>query len=122
MSAVSFTVDGPPIPKARARSARNGRLHYTPSRTREYEATVGVAFIREAFSAGWSRSKRYAVTVEAFFADKRSRDLDNVAKSILDGLNGHAYKDDSQVDRLYVFRRLDRARPRVEVLVEVLGD
>jgi crossover junction endodeoxyribonuclease RusA len=38
-----------------------------------------------------------SVTLRLWFPDRRRRDLDNVAKSVLDGLNGVAYADDSQI-------------------------
>lgn len=44
-------------------------------------------------------------------------DIDNIAKAVLDGLNGHAFADDKQVAALTV-RKLYDSTPRVEVKVE----
>lgn len=43
-------------------------------------------------------------------------DTDNIAKSILDSLNGIAYKDDKQVTRLTVEKRYDE-QPSVSVWI-----
>lgn len=53
---------------------------------------------------------------------RRNRpDLDNAAKSILDGLNGVAWDDDRQVSELHVYVRSGRPE-RVEVEVWVLDE
>ena len=44
-----------------------------------------------------------------FYRKRRLGDIDNRAKTILDGLNGIAYEDDKQVDWL-LMRRYDDAR------------
>ena len=46
-----------------------------------------------------------AVRVVAHPPDRRRRDLDNIAKSLLDALeHGGVYEDDSQIDRLSIER------------------
>ena len=46
-----------------------------------------------------------AVRVVAHPPDRRRRDLDNIAKSLLDALeHGGVYEDDSQIDRLAIER------------------
>jgi len=47
---------------------------------------------------------------------KSKPDLDNVAKAILDALNGVVYKDDSQICELFV-KKMYCTKPRVEVFV-----
>jgi Holliday junction resolvase RusA-like endonuclease len=59
--------------------------------------------------------ERYTVTIHVFAPDKRRRDLDNIAKSILDGCNGVLWADDAQVDGLTVVRR----NGPFDVIVEV---
>jgi len=47
-----------------------------------------------------------SVEVYLHFRDKRKRDVDNVCKPLLDALqHAGAFKDDSQVDKLYLERR-----------------
>lgn len=68
----------------------------------------------------WPLDASYRVTIAVYWPDERRRDIDNVSKAILDGLNGVAWNDDSQVDVLLVRRHIDRKCPRAEVLVEVV--
>ena len=43
-------------------------------------------------------------------------DIDNIAKAILDGLNGIAYGDDNQISELEIQKLYDsRARTEVEI-------
>ena len=62
----------------------------------------------------------YALTIHAHFPDLRTRDLDNVAKSIADALNSIAYRDDRQVCELHVYRHLDKERPRAEITLVIV--
>lgn len=56
-----------------------------------------------------------------FIRPKTKPDLDNVAKVILDALNGIAYHDDSQVSRLLIEKRYAE-EPRVEVMIEYVEE
>ena len=107
----TFTIMGKPQAKQRARQGRYGRF-YTPQATREYEQRVGLL----ARAAG-VRLQGGPVEVEImlYLPDKRRRDLDNMAKSILDGLNGVAWQDDAQVVRLVVEKHVDPPAPRAVV-------
>lgn len=51
--------------------------------------------------------------------DTQKPDADNIAKLVLDALNGHAYADDSQVAALYVVKspRVRGDTQRMEVVV-----
>jgi crossover junction endodeoxyribonuclease RusA len=89
---------------------------------RYFIARAGKAFreavINEANGCGCCLS-RLRVTVDLFPPDRRRRDIDNVAKALLDAL-GHAriYGDDSQIDRLHL-RRMEVSPPGFcTVLVE----
>ena len=74
----------------------------------------------------WTEKQPLKVIIECFFAlpksaTKKQRidvlehrkfptiksDIDNIAKSILDGMNGHVYGDDSQITDLVVTKRYD---------------
>ena len=112
---ITFTVEGVPRPKARARRGKGGQW-YTPQSTRAYEEAVGWA----ARDAGIRNPYQGAVRLEIvlWLPDRRRRDVDNCAKSICDALNGIAYLDDSQIIELTVRRGVDRVRPRAVVRVE----
>lgn len=117
MGEVTFTVSGPPVPKARARLGR-GRHWFTPDRTRNYERAVRWSALAAIARTRWQRQARYVVEVSAYFPDARRRDADNVGKSVLDACNGVLWDDDSQVAALTVRREIDRANPRTEVRVQ----
>ena len=108
---LKFTIPGDPIPKARARVGRRG-WSYTPAKTVEYEQAVGWAArkaLTESGKAALDSDVRFAVTVDFYLGTERQIDLDNLIKSLLDGLTprkprgrqrppGLFWKDDSQVD------------------------
>ena len=58
-----------------------------------------------------------SVTLKVF-RPRRSGDLDNRIKTLLDSLNGIAYNDDSQVVELHAYRFDDKHAPRVEVEIK----
>lgn len=62
-----------------------------------------------------------SVTLDVF--TRRKLDVDNIAKSVLDGLNGVAYWDDDQVVDLRVrkFKVKNKAEERVEVEIWEAG-
>lgn len=108
----SFVVPGNPVGKARPRFVR-GRT-YTPQKTVEYEQIVA-ASAHDAMPEPFTGPIR--IEVYAWFeippslsAKKRSErlatrhmqkpDLDNIVKTIKDGLNGIAYADDAQVSEI----------------------
>lgn len=57
-----------------------------------------------------------------FYRPRKSGDLDNRIKVVLDGLQGTAFKDDSQVVEIHARRHDDPRRPRVEARIEYLGE
>jgi len=83
-----------------------GRVHLDPkARTWREEA-------QWALRLRWGRQEPLEGPVQVHLVavppDRRKRDLDNVAKSVLDALNGLVIGDDSQVRRLL----LDRTEPQ----------
>lgn len=112
-----FTVPGEPFSKARARVVHGHA--FTPERTRVAEAGIAWAFRAVAGSYTPTVDTDYAVHVEFYAATRQRRDIDNMLKLVLDGLNGLAWPDDSQVTRVsarksYVASR-DEARTEVAV-------
>lgn len=107
---ITFEIPGRPHAKQRARSTRTGR-HYTPNATVNAETFIRLTAAQH-FAAPWEGP--VALDVLAVFEPaaswskaKRGRllgaahvqrpDLDNVAKSVCDGMNGVAFADDAQI-------------------------
>lgn len=115
--AAYFTVPGRPVPKQRPRAGNNGKL-YTPKPTREYEKAVGWA-AKQVFVNPYDGPIELILKI---YLMARAGDLDNYIKSICDGLNGIAWRDDSQVTRiradLVVYKK---ALERAEVQVKAIG-
>lgn len=130
MNYIIFTVPGVPQGKGRPRVTRNGT--FTPKKTRDYEKKVRDCYIAQGgqmfpddtplfanitaiFPIPSSLSKKR----RALFNGKRhckKPDADNVAKAILDALNGVAYRDDSAVSSLLVYKSYgDDARVTVSI-------
>lgn len=69
----------------------------------------------------WPLDARYSVAITVHEPDRRSRDLDNAAKPIADGMTGYLWEDDRQIDDLRITRgEVRKAAPCVVVRVEVL--
>lgn len=118
----SFEIKEKAIGKERPRySARTHRM-YTPTKTSSFEEKVQWAFkskynIQTILSVKPFRAKIIAVFKPPKSISKKKReellyeeytkkpDSDNVAKAILDSLNGLVYKDDNQVSELLVLKR-----------------
>lgn len=107
MKSYSFRVEGRPVPKARPRVARGHA--YTPQRTKDYEELVRIAYkIARGTKIDGAVYMKIRVVYKApkksLICHNRTKkpDLDNIAKSIMDGLNGIAYEDDSQVSFLQI--------------------
>lgn len=110
----SFTVNRRPKAKGRPRATKTGHV-YTPKTTREYENAVKDAFLAsggEKFHGNVSvninvYSHHVEVEIEEIDGEpsKLRGDLDNYVKSILDGLNKHAYLDDKQVHEIRAWKK-----------------
>lgn len=118
MKSFTITLPGCPQPKERARRGAGGRW-YTPERTRRYEKSIG-ELAQVYVPRDWPADAKYSVEVVAHFPDARARDLDNVAKSVLDACNKVLWRDDSQVSRVALQREIDRVNPRTVVTFRVL--
>lgn len=116
---MKFEILGKPIGKGRPRLGKYGT--YTPPKTANYETLVKWTFANEfkefklmtgpvkakitaifAVPKSYSKKKKAEVLEKMYYTHKP--DCDNIAKIILDSLNGLAYVDDSQVSCLLVFK------------------
>ncbi|GGK33175.1 hypothetical protein GCM10010965_27520 [Caldalkalibacillus thermarum] len=114
--AIRFVVHGRPVPKARPRMAMRGRTAYVykDEKTREYERLVG--FIAKQ---ACKRPLKGPVQVNIRLFSMNDFDVDNVAKSVLDGMNKICFKDDNQVTALYVSKTKVRTEKEERAEVEV---
>lgn len=126
---VRLKILGEPHGKGRHRAVRRGDhiATYTPRKTKDYEDEVRFCYRQEygdlmafavdepvsatiiaAFGIPKSTSKRRKVEMMAgMVLPTKKPDTDNIAKIVLDALNGLAYPDDKQVVELHVIKEYD---------------
>lgn len=119
MAKYKFEIIGKPIGKGRPRLGKYST--YTPKKTADYEKLVKWTFTNKFKNfkkiEGPVKAKIIAVFEPAPSLSKKKKeellhkinytkkpDADNIAKIILDSLNGLAYKDDNQVTALLVLK------------------
>jgi len=135
MIQIMFTIYGEPVPKDRPRFSTRGKfpVAYTPEKTKNYESDVGMmakaamgsseplegaleAFIYVTFAVPASYSKkRTEACLNGTEKPIKKPDIDNVAKSVLDGCNGVIFVSDSQIVNLHITKTY--GVPHVEVLI-----
>lgn len=97
------------VGKGRPRFTRYGRA-YTPKKTRAFEQSVRAEWLRQYGDrfASWEgpvslsvrASRELAASNPRYWegrADTGKPDADNVLKSVMDALNGAAYRDDAEI-------------------------
>lgn len=127
---VNFTIIGKIETKGRPRFFTKGKypIVYTPANTKKYEELVRKEYnnmynfgerplyakIRAYFSiaSSISQKKRNQMVLEPCIKNK---DLDNIAKIILDSLNGVAYNDDKQITELEITKNWSIGEEHIEV-------
>lgn len=118
---VSLALPYPPSVNRYWRAAGGRRSRVLVSREgRRYRVAVWIATRDLVQSRRVPLIGELAVVVVMRPKDLRRRDVDNVAKALLDALT-HAgvYSDDSQIRRLTIDRGdVDRREPRVEVRID----
>ena len=134
---VKFTVFGEARGKGRPRFSKVGRYvrTYTDEMTINYETLVKLSYLEsncESFLNGEPlkskitiyqqipksvSKKKYQKMLDREIAPTKKPDIDNVLKSLFDGLNGVAFKDDTQIVSLTCEKLYDVV-PRVEVVIE----
>jgi len=124
MMTLQFTIPGPPVGKGRPRfsSAGGKPRSYTPAVTREYEALIAARaaeamhgheplqtpltvfiYAHMSIPLSWSKAKQKAALDGDIYPARP--DVDNIAKTVLDGMNGVVYADDAQVTFLKVSKK-----------------
>lgn len=132
MKHVRFELQGKVLGKARPRFTRDGHV-FTPYATRTYENAVrqaymaaggdlidGVIHIDIEAVTGVQKSVSKKKQTERIMGSElsvRKPDVDNIAKIVLDALNGVAYQDDSQVVSMRIIKGRYEEKPRLIVRV-----
>lgn len=110
-------------PKQRPRHLKNGHT-YTPRETKEYEELVAWSY--KAQTDGYVFKGPLTVTMLFTFVKPKSAkrdyptvrpDIDNIIKSVTDGLNNIAWEDDSQICRLIAEKQYG-TKEKVYVLIQ----
>ena len=135
---IKFIVDGNPGVKKRPRFARMGKFvkTYSPEDNVSYENWVKLCYKNQIKEMAVPYYEPIKVTIVAYFGIPKSwskkkqkqallgeilpnnnKDVDNIAKIILDALNGVAYADDHFITDLEVKKRYSDI-PRVEIAME----
>lgn len=124
MLTYKLIIEGEPKGKERPRKGKYGNI-YTPRTTQEYEKHIRNSYEGPKFEdAVYIKIQAYylkAKSSKGLFPLKKP-DIDNVAKIILDSLNGVAYADDTQIVRLTVIKEWTTDYPRVEVTLKEWGE
>lgn len=139
MREIQFFVEGQPVAKGRPRFSTVGGFPkaYTPKTTRDYEdrvthcaelatngnpATSSPVSVTLCFNVeipkSYSKKKRELIFSNQLYPTKKP-DIDNLAKAVMDGLNGVCFLDDSQVVSLTVHKRYSE-RVGVDVVVMIM--
>jgi Holliday junction resolvase RusA-like endonuclease len=133
---IEFTVPGDPRGKGRPRFSRVGKFTktYTDAKTKMYEDKIASAarlamYPHEPLTTPIAVWMHINVPIPASYSKKRKEacllglempckkpDIDNVAKGILDAMNGIVYKDDVQVIRLTLHKQYS-TEPSVYIMV-----
>ena len=128
---MKLTIYGKPQPKERPRVIRGHA--YTPTKTAQYEQRLarewaarypdqaeGDLYVKMVFympiPTSWSRAKK-ELAERGMIRPSLRPDIDNLIKLVLDGLNGVAYLDDTQVVEIYASKAYSK-EPRTEVVIE----
>lgn len=130
MTLITFTISGVAIPKARPRATKIGNraVMYTPAKTKQFENYVKLVAAQHAPEELLITALE--VRLDFLFHRPKSLpkkiryhtkkpDVDNLAKSVLDALEGIIYVNDAQVISLQVTK--DYGAPLCRVRVKEWG-
>ena len=129
---IKLTIPGEPMAKGRPRFFKGHAI--TPSKTRNYETLIQELFIiaypdheliegqlsasLDAYFSipkAWSK-KKVSEALQGNLRPIKRPDIDNIIK-VLDGLNGIAFKDDSQIVSIMA-RKWYSHTPRLEIEIK----
>jgi crossover junction endodeoxyribonuclease RusA len=113
MEVVKVTLPYPPSVNRYLRFSQKGWA-YTTKEAKQYKQGAKLRALTQGMRPILDGEVSLLITV---FRPRKTGDLDNHLKVLLDSLNGVAYADDKQVAEIFISRFEDAANPRVEVRV-----
>jgi len=134
MSAICFSVPGEPKGKGRPRFVRKTGRTYTDARTLSYETLIGwtasqamgaldplegplCLTVTARFTPAASTSRKAcALMLSGEIPPAKRPDPDNIAKAVMDGLNGVVWVDDAQVVSLFIAKRYAE-KPGLDIVI-----
>ena len=124
---MKFTMPYPPSLNVYWRNFR-GRMVLS-SEAKKYKSSVSELF-KELYEGAVDRpdgglqalptKKMVGLKIDVY-RPRKSGDLDNTLKAILDSMSGHLYEDDRQVIEIHAKRHDDKDNPRVEIAVRFVN-
>ena len=114
---MKITAEITPIPLGRPRVNTTNRGRYLPKRSKDFKEELAqlVKLKRPKCS-----EKPLKVTLHFYknvkATGKTYGDLDNLAKAVLDALNGILWQDDSQITELHAYKHKGAGKIEIEVL------
>ena len=127
---VKFNINTRPTPKQRPRLGKGGKV-YTPNSTKVFEQICRLSYgnryyfdkeyisIKIVFKFKVPKSyskKKYSEAIEGKIRPS-TNDIDNLSKSVLDGLNGKAWKDDRYIYSIEA-EKIFADKDCIEVVIE----
>ena len=120
-----FSVEGEPISKSRARFTKRGSktVTYTPQKTLDGEKKMADGFKAAAENHEPDSVGAFGVSCLFVNGTRQRRDVDNMIKLVLDGLNKVAWADDNQVSEVSARKEYTKVRAdaHTEVIVYRVG-
>ena len=111
-----FTLSMPPSANRLWRMDKRGFMRKSAEAIAYYEL-AGFEAIKQGAEI---TDREIAITLKVYRA-RKSGDLDNRIKPLLDALQGVAFYDDKQIVEIHAFRFDDKHNPRVEVMITPLS-
>ena len=129
-----FTIYEKAIGKERPRYSAKTHRMYTPKRTSTFEEKVKFAFLSKYNIETELSDRPFSAVINVYYkpaeslSKKKQEDLlyreytkkpdcDNIAKAVLDALNGIAYKDDRQITSLWIGKHYSQEN-KIEIDLE----
>ena len=118
---VHTVIEGDPPTKRRARFNSKTGIVYTPRETREAQELIGWAVKSSHQGLMPDADSAFGVRVLFYAKGFVKKDIDNMAKVVLDACTGIVWQDDKQVVELLARFFKNDALPRTEMCIYTLG-